>query len=196
MKTMKSKFLFALLLCSFSALSILNAQISLNFNVGAQPIWGPVGYDKVDNYYLPEIESYYNVGSRKYTYMNNGQWVTSSNLPPRYINYDLYRGYKVVINEPKPYLQFKDHRVKYMSYSNKHDQLVIRDSKEEKYYENKNHPMHKVWKNKGGGYGNNGNGNNNGKGVGNGKGNNSDNGNGNGKGNSKGNSKGKGKKGN
>lgn len=188
---MKTKLLFALLLCSFSAPLLLNAQIRINVN--AQPIWGPVGYDRVDNYYLPEIESYYNVNSRQYTYMNNGQWVTSSSLPSRNSNYDLYRGYKVVINEPKPYLHFNDHRVKYISYRDKHDQEPIRDSKDEKYYVIKNHPKHNDWKNKGGGYGNNGNGNNNGKGFGNGKGNNSDNDNGNGNGNGKG--KGKGKKG-
>lgn len=182
---MKTKLLLALLLCSLSVPCLLNAQIRFNVNVGAQPIWGPVGYDKVDNYYLPEIESYYNVNSKQYTYMNNGQWVTTPNLPSRYSNYDLYRGYKVVINEPKPYLHFNDHRVKYISYGNKHDQQVIRDSKEEKYYENENHPMHKKWKNKAGGYGNNGNGNNNGKGYGNGKGNNSENGKGKGYGKGK-----------
>jgi len=179
---MKTKLLFAFMLCSFSSPCLLNAQIRLSVNIGSQPIWGPVGYDRVENYYMPEIESYYNVPSRKYTYMNNGRWVTSYNLPTRYVNYDLYRGYKVVINKPNPYLHFKDDRLKYISYSNKHDQQVIRDSREEKYYVNKNHPKHKEWKNKGGKYGNNGNGNNNGKGNGNGKGNNS--------------GKGKGKKGN
>ncbi len=151
---MKTKLLFALLLCSFSAPCILNAQIRFNVNIGSQPIWGPVGYDRVDNYYLPEIESYYNVGSRKYMYINNGKWVTSSNLPSRYINYDLFRGYKVVINEPNPYLHFNDDRVKYISYRNKHDQEIIRDSREDKYYEIKNHPKHKEWKNKGDGDGN------------------------------------------
>jgi len=170
---MKTKLLFALLLLSFSAPRVLEAQLRGTINIGSQPIWGPVGYDRVENYYLPGIESYYNVGSRKYMYMNNGKWVTSYNLPARNINYDLYRGYKVVINEPNPYLRFNDDRVKYISYANKRDQQVIRDSREVKYYVNKNHPKHKEWKNKGNGYGNNGNGNNNGKGYGNGKGNNS-----------------------
>ena len=181
MKTMKTNLLIALLLCSFSAPNFLNAQIRFNVNVGAQPIWGPVGYDHVENYYLPEIESYYNVSSRKYTYMDNGKWVTTYNLPAKNINYDLYRGYKVVINEPKPYLRFNEDRVKYISYRNKHDQELIRDSKEERYYENENHPKHKEWKNKHDGFGNNGNGNNNGKGYGNGKGNSSGKGKGKGK---------------
>jgi len=150
---MKKKLLFALLLCIFSAPNFLNAQLNVSFNIGSQPVWGPVGYNYVENYYLPEIESYYNVRSRNYMYMSNGRWITSYNLPTRYVNYDLYRGYKVVINETNPYKHFNNHRVKYISYRNKHNQQPIRDSKEMKYYENKNHPNHKEWKNKDNGNG-------------------------------------------
>ncbi len=42
------------------------AQISINVNIGSQPLWGPVGYDHVDYYYLPDIESYYSVPRQQF----------------------------------------------------------------------------------------------------------------------------------
>ncbi len=144
---MKKKFLFAILFCCLSNPFFLNAQTHASVNSSSQPIWGPVGYDLAENYYMPEIESYYNVRSRKYMFLINGKWVTSSTLPTRYSNFDLYHGYKVVINEKNPYLRFNKHRVKYISYWNKHNQEPIRDSREVKYYVNENHPKHNDWKN-------------------------------------------------
>jgi hypothetical protein len=123
-----------------------NAQIRLSFNIGLQPLWGPVGYDHVENYYLPEIDSYYNVDSRMYTYMVNGRWVNTMTLPWQYRNYDLYRGYKVVMNESRPYQHYAKDRVRYASYRNQHDQQPIRDSRDQKYFENKNHPQHNEWR--------------------------------------------------
>lgn len=94
------------------------AQVSLNVNLGSQPAWGPTGYNRVENYYLPDIESYYDVNSNKFTYLDNNRWITSSDLPPRYSSYDLYSGYKVVVNRPKPYLNFSRDRVTYVKYKN------------------------------------------------------------------------------
>ena len=124
----------------------LNAQIQASVNIGSQPIWGPIGYNYVENYYIPEIESYYNVPSRKFMCMINGNWITSSTLPSRYVKYDLFHGYKAVINEPNPYLHFNKHRVKYISFWNKRNQQPIRDSKEVKYFVNASHPLHSEWK--------------------------------------------------
>jgi len=143
---MKTKILIAIILASFIQPCFLNAQSNVSTNIGSQPIWGPVGYDHVENYYMPEIESYYNVTSKKYMYMINGKWITSTTLPSRYIKYDLYHGYKAVINGPNPYLHFNKHRVKYISYWNKRNQVPIRDSKETKYYINKDHPNNNEWK--------------------------------------------------
>ena len=74
--------------------------------------------------------------------MIDGKWLTSSTLPSRYTKYDLYHGYKVVINEQNPYLQFNKHRIKYISYWNKRNQQPIRDSREVKYFANMNHSMY------------------------------------------------------
>lgn len=137
----------ALLLCGFLFQSAI-AQPRLNVNIGSQPTWGPVGYDHVNNYYLPDIDTYYSVPNRKYTYLQNGKWKTSSSLPQMYRSYDLYKGYKVVVNEPNPYKNAKVHRAKYGSYKNNHSQEVIRNSRDSKYFVNKGHPEYNNWKNK------------------------------------------------
>jgi hypothetical protein len=127
--------------------SSLQAQvgISLNFNVDRQPVWGPTGYDHVEYYYLPDIETYYNVPQHRFFYYEGGRWVGRSQLPSRYRNYDLYNSYKVVVNEREPYRNHKMYRDQYSSYKGRHDQQVIRDSRDSKYFVNKNHPEHNNW---------------------------------------------------
>ena len=127
--------------------STVQAQVSvnLNFNVDRQPIWGPTGNDHVENYYLPDIETYYNVPQHKYYYQERGRWIGRSTLPARYRNFDLYHSYKVVVNEPTPYRNHAIYRDKYASFKGRHDQEVIRDSRDSKYYVNPNHPEHNNW---------------------------------------------------
>jgi hypothetical protein len=127
----------------------INAQVSvnLNHNVGSQPTWGPVGYDEVRYYYLPDIESYYYVPQHRFYFYNNGRWVYSSSLPPQYSDYNLYNGYKVVVNEREPWRNHKKIKTKYVSYKGRNDQKAIRDSRDAKYFVNKNHPEHNNWVN-------------------------------------------------
>jgi hypothetical protein len=140
-------FILALVL-SGVAINTASAQlrIGLNINIGSQPIWGPVGYDHVDYYYMPDIDVYYNVPNRQYVYQERGRWIFASSLPARYRNYDLYSGYKVVVNEQYPYRHAAMYRTKYAAYKNNHDQQVIRNSHEEKYFQIKEHPEHNKWK--------------------------------------------------
>lgn len=137
--------LSAVFVATFMGLNA-NAQVSVNINIGAQPVWGPVGYDYVDYYYLPDVDAYYAVNTRQYTYFNRGRWVTSRYLPPAYRNYDLYNGYKVVINEPSPWLRHDRYRTQYVQYRGRHGQPFIRDSRDERYYVNPHHPQHAHWK--------------------------------------------------
>jgi hypothetical protein len=110
------------------------AQISFHLNIGTQPVWGPEGYDQADYYYLPDIESYYSVSTHQFIYMNGGRWIYANNLPPRYANYDLYSGYKVVVNRPRPYLNFNQDRAQYARYRGyRGHQVVLRDSHNPKY---------------------------------------------------------------
>ena len=146
---MNSKFLMAFLVFSVCTLTKPQAQISLSLNIGLQPVWGPVGYDRVNYYYLPDIETYYNVPNRQYTYLVNGRWVTTYSLPPSYRDYDLYTGYKVVMNGSRPFENHAVNRVRFADMRNRHDQGVIRDSRDIRYFENKNHPRHGEWKENG-----------------------------------------------
>jgi len=119
------------------------AQVSVSVNIGLQPVWGPVGYDYVDYYYMPQYEAYYYVPERKFVYLDGGRWIFATALPPRFGTVDLYSTYKVVINEPKAYMHFNDDKVKYAKYKGGGErQVVIRDSKDPKYAEARNHPDH------------------------------------------------------
>ncbi|SER78028.1 hypothetical protein [Pedobacter rhizosphaerae] len=138
---MKRLFLVAtVVMVSLLSLST-RAQVNVSVNIGSQPLWGPTGYDHVDYYYLPDVESYYDVPKRQFVYLNGNDWVFANNLPSRYGNYDLYNGYKVVINSPRPYLNFRNDKVKYAKFKgNGKKQMVIRGSRESKYYVVKGHP--------------------------------------------------------
>jgi len=138
-------FLLAAVLLATAAQA--QVRISLNLNVNRQPMWGPTGYDHVEYYYLPDIDVYYNVAQRQYFYYDGGRWAGHSSLPSRYRGYDLYHSYKVVVNEPRPYLRDATYKAQYASYRGRHDQPVIRDSHEGKYSSNPRHPQHREWVN-------------------------------------------------
>jgi len=107
-----------------------SAQLSVSINIGNPPSWGPSGYDNVRYYYLPDVEAYYDVQNARFIYLSSNIWVQSSKLPSKYKNYDLYGGYKVVLNDYRgnsPYSQFSVHKVKYKhGYRGKH-QVTMRD---------------------------------------------------------------------
>jgi len=113
------------------------AQVSLHLNIGQQPKWAPVGHQQAAYYYLPEIESYYHVANKQYIYLNNGRWITSKNLPSRYRNYDLYRGHKVAMNSPKPYLLHANNVKQYNKFkgNNNGKQVVMRDRDDRRDYD-------------------------------------------------------------
>lgn len=155
-----------------------HAQISVNINIGAQPVWGPVGYDYAEYYYLPDLGCYYDIPRREWVYFDRGRWITTATAPVRFGNYDLYRVHKVVINEPRPWLKDQFYRQKYGSWKGKYDQVAIRDSREPKYYVVKGHPYY----GKGDNHPGRGNGKGHGKDHGNGNGHGPDHGNGHGHG--------------
>lgn len=126
---MKKIYYLALVVFSLFFIPESKAQISVNLNIGTQPLWGPVGYDYVRYYYMPEVNAYYNVSNRKYTYRKGNKWVTKSNLPREYKRFDLYRTYKVVINEYDPWLRHNQYHNRYKGFANNHSQMVIRDKR-------------------------------------------------------------------
>lgn len=109
-------------------------KVNISFNIGSQPVWGPVGYDYVQYYYMPDIDVYYYVPTQRYVYLDRGRWIFSPYMPVRYRNYDLFSTYKVVINEPRAYLHHNVHVVNYQKYKgNNNKQVIIRNSTETKY---------------------------------------------------------------
>lgn len=139
MKTLK---LIALTLFLFAS-NANHAQVSVNVNFGTPPQWGPVGYSQVSYYYLPDVESYYDLSAQQFIFLNNGVWIRSRNLPTRYRSYDLYSGYKVVLNDyhgSKPYSHYKEHKVKYYKGYNKGPQKNYRmASNENKGHQDNGH---------------------------------------------------------
>ncbi|TPG37625.1 hypothetical protein [Flavobacterium pectinovorum] len=96
--------------------SATQAQVSINVNIGTPPSWGPAGYAEMEYYYLPDIEAYYDVRASQFIYFGDGRWVRTTYLPRQYRNYDLYGGYKVVLNDyhgRTPYAYFDRHRARY-----------------------------------------------------------------------------------
>jgi hypothetical protein len=153
MKTLK---LIALGIILFAS-STIHSQVSVNVNIGSPPAWGPVGYSNVDYYYLPDVQAYYDIRATQFIYLNGGTWTRSRYLPGPYRNYNLYNGYKVVLNDyhgSRPYSNFKSHKVKY--YKGYH-------GKPQKSIGSNRNNNHKVYKNNGND-GNHNNGHKEGKG--------------------------------
>ena len=126
---MKKILLVAAIFSGLLLASPAKSQVSISVNIGSQPNWGPAGYDYASYYYLPDIDVYYNIPQRQFVYFQGNRWNSAPTLPSCYGNYDLYSGYKVVINEPRPYLRADEYRRMYAPYKYRHDQVVIRDSR-------------------------------------------------------------------
>lgn len=130
---MKKIFYLSLLFIGIGFAQPGNAQVSVSINIGSQPLWGPVGYDYVRYYYMPEIDVYYDVMNRRYTYYQGNRWVTKSKLPGRYKNFDIYRTYKVVLNDSNPWRYHSRHRNSYGRYAHNHTQVILRDVDRDRY---------------------------------------------------------------
>ncbi len=120
----------------------VQSQVRMSFNVALQPLWGPVGYNYANYYYLPEADVFYSVPENKFYYLNSNsnRWIGVYNLPPQY-NVDLYNTYKVVVKKQRPYLNHGYYVSNYAKY--KHGgpkQLIIRESDEPRYVKIKGHP--------------------------------------------------------
>lgn len=112
MKTLKLIAIGIILLVSTAS----QAQVSVSLNIGTAPSWGPAGYTNIDYYYLPDVQAYYDIRASQFIYVGQGRWIRSRNLPGKYRNYDLYSGYKVILNNyhgHRPYNYYNTHRAKY-----------------------------------------------------------------------------------
>ncbi|CAN5167607.1 hypothetical protein BH11BAC6_BH11BAC6_01110 [soil metagenome] len=113
-------------------------RVSIHANVNNQPLWGPAGYDYAQFYYLPDLNMYYDVQARQFVYFDRGRWIYATALPVNMRNYDLYGGYKVVLNDQRPYMHHNVYQNRYKNYRNMRGrQVVILNSRDRRYDERK-----------------------------------------------------------
>jgi len=112
---MKKKILPIAIILSVLLISTAEAQVrvNLNVNVGPRPAWGLPGNYTGDFYYFPEIDVYYNIPQRRFIYLDRGNWIYVNELPRAYRGFDLYRGNKIVINDPNPFVRPHYYRERY-----------------------------------------------------------------------------------
>ncbi len=126
---MKKIVVFSALFLALST-SFYSANAQVNINVSIQPQWGPDGYSYVEYYFFPDIGIYYHVPKHKYVHRNPaGKWVFSNGLPHAHRSYNLYTGYKVVLNQPNAYNYYNDHKVKYAHFKGNRSQVVLKNNK-------------------------------------------------------------------
>jgi hypothetical protein len=112
MKTLK--LIIAAVLLAFTCTT--QAQVAVSLTVGTPPAWAPAEASGVRYYYLPDIQVYYDANTSNYIYYSGGIWRHTAYLPSSYGHYDLYGGYKVMLNDyhgERPYDHFRDHRRSY-----------------------------------------------------------------------------------
>jgi len=64
----------------------------------SNPNWAPDYYPGTRYYYIPDLETYYDLSNQDFVYLDNGQWFFSRSLPFIYNEYDLYNGYIIALN--------------------------------------------------------------------------------------------------
>jgi hypothetical protein len=95
-KTIQSTLLMAIVFYSISGCATTYPS-----NAGAQysnPSWAPPYAAGVRYYYLPDIETYYDLSNNDFVYLDDGQWIFANSLPVMYSNYDLYNGFSIALN--------------------------------------------------------------------------------------------------
>ena len=145
------KKLFLLIVCALGLMvQGAEAQVSVNVNIGTPPMWGPSGHTQVRYYYLPDIYSYYDVLNGEFIYNDGRAWVRLSSLPRRYRDYDLYSGYKVVLeyNGDRPYAYYSNHCRSYPYGYHGPRQVTVREyhyrhCDDDRKYQKKHYKHHK-----------------------------------------------------
>ncbi|MDP2887585.1 MAG: hypothetical protein Q8P34_01300 [Bacteroidota bacterium] len=62
------------------------------------PQWAPSYYGGTRYYYLPDIESYYDIYTGEFIFLNHAQWIYSPYLPNIYPDFNLNNSFIVVVN--------------------------------------------------------------------------------------------------
>ena len=99
MKIFKALQLTTLMAMTFYGITGCAATYSAGSGTAySNPPWAPPYTAGVRYYYLPDIETYYDLSNNDFVYLDDGQWLFTSSLPTIYSNYDLYNGFSVALN--------------------------------------------------------------------------------------------------
>lgn len=79
--------------CSTSRQGTYESQTSYE-----NPQWGPSFSNGTRYYYLPDIETYYDIYNREFIYLNRAQWIYSPYLPSIYPDFNLNNSFVVLVN--------------------------------------------------------------------------------------------------
>lgn len=116
-----------------SSYNVKTGKSSEMVNISNQPLWAPTGYRYVEYYYLPDIETFYSVTNHQYIYFSNHRWNFTA-LPLKYRAVDLYNCYKVIINEPKPFLRFQEYKDAYATFKgSKQKRPITKNTEDERF---------------------------------------------------------------
>lgn len=99
-------------------------------NIEAQPVWGPIGFNYVSAYYLPEVKIYYILQEQKFYIKEGNKWMAYAALPKKYGKLDLYLTYKHVLQDgdQQPYLKHAQHKSAATADKHKSSQVPILDA--------------------------------------------------------------------
>ena len=115
MKVSKMLLVAILLVSSFS-----NAQIA---RITKDRVSGNAV--KATYYYLPEIESYYDIRNKKYIYARDGKWFTATNLPAKHKAYHFGKSRKIALTDKSaPYKNFGKHKSTFFNSITAHKRVV------------------------------------------------------------------------
>lgn len=101
---MKSIKRMAVLFITFTAVAVFSGCDLYTYSTGGvqthydNPHWAPPYYSGARYYYLPDIETYYDLASHEFIFLNNGQWNYSPEFPSIYGNFDLNNCFSVVLD--------------------------------------------------------------------------------------------------
>jgi len=89
--------LSVLLLSGFYAgnVSAVSQQPQGNYE---NPQWAPPYFPGVRYYYLPDIETYYDINSQEFVYLDNGQWIFSRECPFLNTGFDLNNSFAIALD--------------------------------------------------------------------------------------------------
>jgi len=85
---------------------VTTAEPAVTYN---NPSWAPEYYAGTRYYYLPDVESYYDLTTSRFVYMDNGNWIYSTTLPNFYAGFSLNDCF-VVIVQSKVYEPWMHHQ--------------------------------------------------------------------------------------